>query len=470
MITQKVDLSDNGTLVEQLVSFILKDLEKAKPGDKVLSERALAEKYNVSRITTCEAVRRLTEKGLLQRRVGRGTFVSEKINNNKIPCVLLNMENTFPSCSREKILSNANKNMELISTDCLHFDEESTDNYLDFVQKTLESGNKLDIISIDESILPDFAEKGLIVPVDDLLEKSRKINKTDFHPALLDSFRYQGKLYGLPQTYSNVILFYNKELFDRLGLSYPDESWTWQNLLETGERLTLTNEETTKKSAYGVGAFQFGISTFMPFVYQNLPPEVKLDCINIFERPETADAFQFGYDLIYKNGICTPIQNALDINLVQMFINGNLGMFIGKFDDYRELESKCDLEWGVAELPAGKRRQTTVATQGWAVTSLKPGKAFKALEQLLSPKNTEILCTDLRRLPARNANGNCVIPDVFNRSLEYAVPAGIGFPPGPQIKKVIQKEIYLMLSNFETPENLCRKLCEYSKNVAKVYV
>ena len=35
------------------------------------------------------------------------------------------------------------------------------------------------------------------------------------------------------------ILYYNKDLFDKAGVKYPDENWTWDDLLAAVEKLTV---------------------------------------------------------------------------------------------------------------------------------------------------------------------------------------------------------------------------------------
>lgn len=53
---------------------------KWKDGEKIPSERKLAEEFNVSRMTARQAVNTLVTDGVLERRIGSGTFVSpEKV-------------------------------------------------------------------------------------------------------------------------------------------------------------------------------------------------------------------------------------------------------------------------------------------------------------------------------------------------------------------------------------------------------
>lgn len=51
---------------------------KWQPGDKIPAERDLAEEFSVSRMTLRQAIMLLVDEGLLERRVGAGTFVAEQ--------------------------------------------------------------------------------------------------------------------------------------------------------------------------------------------------------------------------------------------------------------------------------------------------------------------------------------------------------------------------------------------------------
>ncbi|MBM7617706.1 GntR family transcriptional regulator [Weissella uvarum] len=53
------------------------DAGRWKPGDKIPAERELAEQFDVSRMTLRQAVMLLVDEGVLDRRVGAGTFVAE---------------------------------------------------------------------------------------------------------------------------------------------------------------------------------------------------------------------------------------------------------------------------------------------------------------------------------------------------------------------------------------------------------
>ena len=61
-------------IVDQIQQQILSGA--LKQGDQIPAERDLAERFGVSRTAVREAIKSLTEKGLIEVFVGRGTFVT----------------------------------------------------------------------------------------------------------------------------------------------------------------------------------------------------------------------------------------------------------------------------------------------------------------------------------------------------------------------------------------------------------
>lgn len=71
----------NKPLYEKLYSFILQEIisGQLKSGDRVPSEKELAEQFRVSRITSKKALEILSQAGVVQRIRGKGSFVSDHL-------------------------------------------------------------------------------------------------------------------------------------------------------------------------------------------------------------------------------------------------------------------------------------------------------------------------------------------------------------------------------------------------------
>ena len=62
-----------------------------------------------------------------------------------------------------------------------------------------------------------------------------------YYPRAYEVFQADGVQYGLPATFSDVLLFYNKDLFDAAEMEYPTADWTWDDELAAAQQLTDTD-------------------------------------------------------------------------------------------------------------------------------------------------------------------------------------------------------------------------------------
>jgi GntR family transcriptional repressor for pyruvate dehydrogenase complex len=78
-------------IVEQIQQQILSGA--LNPGDQIPAERDLAERFGVSRTAVREAIKSLTEKGLIEVFVGRGTFVTNLSPDRVVESMTLLLRN-----------------------------------------------------------------------------------------------------------------------------------------------------------------------------------------------------------------------------------------------------------------------------------------------------------------------------------------------------------------------------------------
>ncbi|MDQ7036158.1 MAG: extracellular solute-binding protein [Anaerolineae bacterium] len=80
------------------------------------------------------------------------------------------------------------------------------------------------------SPISNYAADGVLEPLDSYIEDSG-FDREDFWPGLLDFAMLDGEVYGFPRDIGLEVLYYNKDIFDEVGLDYPDETWTWDTPL-----------------------------------------------------------------------------------------------------------------------------------------------------------------------------------------------------------------------------------------------
>jgi ABC-type glycerol-3-phosphate transport system substrate-binding protein len=80
----------------------------------------------------------------------------------------------------------------------------------------------VDILYANQNQVLKYAKNGWLRPIDDLWKKfSAEYNLGDFPNSVLDTYRYEGKLYVIPHTVNVMLFFYRKDLFDQAGKKPP---------------------------------------------------------------------------------------------------------------------------------------------------------------------------------------------------------------------------------------------------------
>lgn len=113
-------------------------------------------------------------------------------------------------------------------------------------------GDKVDMIFGEIGWVPGLEDAGLTVPVDQVLPADYL---SDFYPSVLDSFKINGKAYGLPMYASPYLLYYNKDLFKQAGLDPAAPPTTYDEMLKDAEKLSKL------KDSNGNPIYAFGQTT-----------------------------------------------------------------------------------------------------------------------------------------------------------------------------------------------------------------
>jgi multiple sugar transport system substrate-binding protein len=60
----------------------------------------------------------------------------------------------------------------------------------------------------------------------------------DNHTSGLSFYQVDGKAYAVPYRQDSWFLFYDKDMFDKAGVTYPDGKWTWDDYAAAADKLT----------------------------------------------------------------------------------------------------------------------------------------------------------------------------------------------------------------------------------------
>jgi multiple sugar transport system substrate-binding protein len=186
---------------------------------------------------------------------------------------------------------------------------------------------------------------------DDLLVRGDEVISSELKGQFYENFyaagSIEGAVFGIPFIASIRNLYYNKEIFDQVGIKDPPA--TWDELVETA---TAIKDET------GIPGFGLPMTEFEPqadfsyFIWGN-GGDWKRNGEWSFNIPENVEALQFMTDLVNKYKVTNPDPTTINRDELQkVFAQGQLGMMntANFFPTILEQEAP-DLDWDFGPIP-----------------------------------------------------------------------------------------------------------------------
>ncbi|HAX72453.1 MAG TPA: sugar ABC transporter substrate-binding protein, partial [Firmicutes bacterium] len=112
------------------------------------------------------------------------------------------------------------------------------DQYWTKLEAAATGGTLPDVFWMHSSQSARFAEGNMLMDLTEKISNSEQVDLSKFPEELSKLYTFDGNVYAIPKDIDTVGLWYNKTLFDAAGVSYPDETWTWETLLDAAQKLT----------------------------------------------------------------------------------------------------------------------------------------------------------------------------------------------------------------------------------------
>ena len=254
------------------------------------------------------------------------------------------------------------------------------------LEAAAESNTMPDIYWMHTDQILYYADFGILADLTDLYDAEDPNFYADHYSeiSLSNASGTDGKLYGVPKDKDNVLLVYNKEMFDAAGVAYPDESWTWDDMEAASAQIYQ------KTGKYGYMAYSDEQLGYWNFVYQN--GGYILDENNVYAgytQPATAEAIKY-YVGLQQNDWCpnqayfaeTTPGTAFFSEQGAMFLEGNWNL-LNELKNYPEMVGK----WDIAVLPkcpnpvSGDGRATI--SNGLCYSTAARGKHLEVVKDVL---------------------------------------------------------------------------------------
>jgi len=259
------------------------------------------------------------------------------------------------------------------------------EDYSAVVNTMVIGGTAADVILTWEVDMPRFAHMGAILPLDDFVANSDLGDLDDFIPAVANIIEMTDGLYGLPWVYAGHFLFYNKDMFDASDVAYPTADWTWDDLLEAAQALTIRE---------GANVTQWGISPIdAPHIWFSLAGQAGDSVVdgdlNLALGNGLRRALQFQYDLtnVYEVSPQPEVGVVLDLFTAEMAAMTRAGNWFIR--GYRDVP----FNWDIAPLPRDVRTHTGLHTGFFTINNqtAHPEEAWRFIEFMMSYEGQTLL-------------------------------------------------------------------------------
>ncbi|GAA1624281.1 sugar ABC transporter substrate-binding protein [Kribbella alba] len=229
-------------------------------------------------------------------------------------------------------------------------------NYFTKLQTAVAGGTAADTFELNYENFVTYAKNGSLAELKD-------VDSSAYKKSLYDAFTDGGKQYGVPESFSNVVLFYNKALFKRAGVAEPTADWTWKDEQAAAQKLT-------DKGAKVWGDYQpVSYNEFYKVLAQNGGEFLNADrTAATFNSPQGVEAAKFLIDKVGKtmpteaDGAGTPDFDS------KLFKSGKLAMWhtgIWMFSGMAD----APFDWDVVVEPGNTEKASAMFVNGLVVSA-----------------------------------------------------------------------------------------------------
>lgn len=256
--------------------------------------------------------------------------------------------------------------------------------YSSKLNQMVSTGNdSVDIYVIWENDIANFAQVGGIIPLDDYLAKST-IKTDEFIDAVAKLSEGLGGTYGLPWCAATELLYYNQDMFDAAGITYPTNDWSYADYKAAAEKLTKKAADGTTE-VYGstlpnTQTWWAGIGGAGDQVFDPAKGQMVIG--------DGAVSFVSDVAQMVKNGTMPePSSDTADL-----FAAGKAAMSWQGSWNIGTYGGGLAFNWDIASIPTDKLKYNTLHTGFYSINakSKNQDSAFKVIEYLMGEEGQAI--------------------------------------------------------------------------------
>lgn len=110
--------------------------------------------------------------------------------------------------------------------------------YWTMLEAGATGGSLPDVFWMHSNEFAKYGEYDMLLDLTDRISASDMLEMDKFPQDIVNLYNWEGTQFAIPKDIDTIALWYNKTMFDEVGLAYPDETWTWDTFRDASEKLT----------------------------------------------------------------------------------------------------------------------------------------------------------------------------------------------------------------------------------------
>ncbi|MDO4522972.1 MAG: sugar ABC transporter substrate-binding protein [Eubacteriales bacterium] len=117
------------------------------------------------------------------------------------------------------------------------------DNYWTLLEAGASGGQMPDVFWTHSNTAQMYMENDLLLNLDDYIANDDAIDLSNYYEGIVELYNSDGVQYALPKDHDTIALLYNKAIFDKYGVDYPTDDWTWEDVRDAAAKITEAGKD-----------------------------------------------------------------------------------------------------------------------------------------------------------------------------------------------------------------------------------
>jgi len=251
----------------------------------------------------------------------------------------------------------------------------------------LAAGTAPDLWNQDASTLARLVDSGYVLDMNECVKLVPELNLDRFFPSVLKIHQREegGPIYGLPNDFTPMVIYYNTKAFEKAGVEPPKAGWTWDEFRTIAQKLTLDKNgknatdpdfDVNNVTQWGFRVRKYSFE-WLYRIWENgsdvISPDGKT-ASGYLDSPESIEAITWLRDLVTEQKAAPPPttldQMIQQLGFLDRFLKGDFAMFDRGHWELVGLRSNANFTPGIFSVvgqPQNKARATVLYESGFVV-------------------------------------------------------------------------------------------------------